>query len=75
MTNGLSFFLPRDEVRTWFLKFAGWLDTDVKVHNNFLEEDDLGFDPFHESQKALLVEMLESESKAAEAQASNKVST
>ena len=33
--------------------------------NNFLEEDDLGFDPFHETQKAL-AEMLESESKAAE---------
>jgi len=55
--------LPNTESET------GWLDTDLKVSNNFLEEDDLGFDPFHETQKAL-AEMLESESAAAE---TNKV--
>merc|ERR1719319_1010095 len=51
---------------------SGWLDSDLKVSNNFLEEDDLGFDPFHETQKAL-AEMLESESKAAETVVPTKV--
>jgi len=48
---------------------SGWSERDVKisVSNNFLEEDDLGFDPFHETQKGL-ADLLESESKAAEAQ-------
>ena len=57
----------------WDLSFSGWLDSsDLKISNNFLEEDDLGFDPFHETQKAL-AEMLESESKAAETVVPNKV--
>jgi len=45
-----------------------WSDAEVKINvfNNFQEEDDLGFDPFHETQKGL-ADLLESESKAAEA--------
>merc|ERR1719495_392704 len=47
----------------------GWFERDHKINvsNNFFEEDDLGFDPFHETQKGL-ADLLESESKAAEAQ-------
>jgi len=53
----------------------GWLDSDLKNSNNFLDDDDvddLGFDPFHETQKGL-ADLLESE--AAEAQQQAKVSS
>jgi len=54
----------------------GWLDNDLKNSNNFLDDDDdvddLGFDPFHETQKGL-ADLLESE--AAEAQQQAKVSS
>lgn len=45
---------------------GGWGSSSIKDNNSYkadlYEEDDLGFDPFHETQKAL-AEMLESESK------------
>jgi len=49
----------------------GWLDNELKISNSFLDDDvdDLGFDPFHETQKGL-ADLLESE--AAEAQQSYK---
>jgi len=49
----------------------GWLDNELKVSNSFLDDDvdDLGFDPFHETQKGL-ADLLESE--AAEAQQTYK---
>lgn len=51
---------------------SGWglqTNNSIKDYNkaDLFEEDDLGFDPFHETQKAL-AEMLESESKAAQQQ-------
>ena len=48
---------------------GGWLDSDLKSSNTFLDDDDvddLGFDPFHETQKGL-ADLLESEA-AAQAQ-------
>jgi len=56
---------------------GGWLENDMKISNNtFFDDDvdDLGFDPFHETQKGL-ADLLESESKAAEAQLNFKVAT
>jgi len=45
----------------------GWFDIDDTLNDqNSPEEDDLGFDPFHETQKGL-ADLIESENKAAEA--------
>ena len=44
----------------FFCHFSEW--SNVLSNDDLFGEDDLGFDPFHETQKAL-AEMIESESK------------
>ena len=67
---------PEQESSQQQCESGGWLDSDLQSSNTFLDDDDvddLGFDPFHETQKGL-ADLLESEA-AAQAQQQAQVRT